>query len=176
MHSLRLLGPYVVFLAIVLALVVAIRHEEARLPNRARVPWPTVRVEGLTFLPSVSTPAVTGEGRLGFTAEHAKPRSSGRVITLGGFREGLDLRGVAVELAPGVLLRGSTGSYVAENLSLSGEVFVECDGRRCLDARQVEVRGPRLRFPGLVVIYSTGRRSTAVDLDVSLAELIARLR
>jgi hypothetical protein len=162
-------GLYAVLAALVFAVAVFITFDEAGVPDHGDSPWPDIEVRGL------DVPEGEG-GRAAFQAKTATPRSTGGVITLGGWREGVDLRGVRVDLAPGVVLQGDTGTFVDGRLTVSGRVFVRRDGRRCLDADRVAMFDDRVKFAGLVVLHPPSGRSTAMDLGVTRAELLESLR
>lgn len=165
----RDIGLYAVFAALVLAVVVFVTFDEAAIPDHGERPWPEIEVRGLDV--------PEGErGRPAFRAKTATPRSKGGVITLGGWREGVDLHDVRVDFAPGVVLAGDTGTFVDGRLTVAGRVFIERDGRRCLDADKVTMFANRVEFAGLVVLTPPSGRSTAMNLGLTRNELLQSLR
>lgn len=164
----RDLVGYAVFVMLVLGLVLWIRPDESRLKTRGDTPSPEVEIEGLTVAATATRP--------GFVARRARPGAAGRAITLGGWREGLELSGVSVTLADGVVLQASEGRLRADVLDLSGDVFVERGGDRIMTAGAVSLAVGEFRFHGLVQFSTPRGRSSAIDPVLSTSELLARLR
>ena len=111
----------------------------------------------------------------GFFAKHAKPGASGSV-TIGGWRDRLELRGIRVSLAEGRSLSAETGQYSIGRLSLAGAVRVETEGRLIFEASEVVFDAGRVDLPGVSVFRTPAGRESALNLSLTLAEFVGRLR